>query len=83
MSELSTMYRLALNDGLEAMRKWVAETNHELPDDVWKLPKDCPLWRMGLSMAQADCILSAVRNEKAFSPSLDCVTPSPPPLSPP
>ncbi len=54
-------YQSDLDAGLIAMREWAARQTGPLPDDVWKLPKDCPLWSMELSLAQASAILAAVR----------------------
>jgi hypothetical protein len=57
-------YVAAINDGLEKAREWAA-TQETLPDDPWALPKDCPLWSMGLSLAQASGILGRLRAERA------------------
>ena len=61
-------YQQNADDGLAAMNKWLAEKNiqwRDLPDDPWKLPADCPIWKMGLSLAQAGWILASgrARNE--------------------
>lgn len=63
MSEAAvSAYKGVIDDGLAKMIAWVNENNiNELPEDVWQLPKDCPLWNLGLSLAQASGIHSVVR----------------------
>lgn len=63
------MYTAMIDGGLTAMRKWIAENGiKELPSDPFELPKDCPLWEMNLSLAQAGGIVSALRREMAGGP---------------
>lgn len=50
--------------GLDRLRQWAAAQEQALPDDAWKLPKHCPIWSMGLSLAQADAMLSVIRSER-------------------
>ncbi len=57
------MYREMIATGLEQMREW-AKYKPDLPNDPWKLPKDCPLWKMDLSLAQASGILNAIHWER-------------------
>jgi len=56
-------YQGNIANGLEAMRAW-AKDKPDLTGDVWKLPKDCPLWQMDLSLAQAAGILAAIHWER-------------------
>jgi hypothetical protein len=60
---LGIIYRENTGRGLDAMRIWAAD-KPDLTEDIWKLPKDCPLWNMGLSMAQAGAILAAIHWER-------------------
>ena len=57
-------YGSSIEKGRAALREWAAKQDEKLPDDPWKLPSDCPIWSMGLSLAQASGILSAVRAER-------------------
>jgi hypothetical protein len=51
------LYRGAIESGEAAMREWMKDRDPAiLPEDVWKAPSDCPLWKMGLSLAQAGSI---------------------------
>lgn len=62
---MSEFYAAAIDSGLAAMLAWMDEHKHtakDLPDDVWKSPKDCPLWKMGLSAAQAGGIYARARS---------------------
>lgn len=57
-------YEAATADAETRMRAWVLERHvivRDLPDDAWHLPPDCPLWHLGLSAAQAQGILAAVK----------------------
>ena len=45
------------------MRDWVKGRDVDLPGDPWKLPADCPLWGLDLSLSQASWILATVRSE--------------------
>ena len=57
-------YESNIHAGVQAMRDWMTAQTlapRDLPDDVWTLPKDCPLWTLGLSLAQASGILQSVR----------------------
>ena len=56
-------YAEAIDKGLTAARLW-AQTQATLPSDPWSLPSDCPLWSMGLSLAQASGILGKLRTER-------------------
>lgn len=42
-----------------ALRDWAAD--RVLPTSAWELPKDCPLWSMGLSLFQASWALAVHR----------------------
>ena len=47
----------AIDDGEAAMKAWMEGKDHKsLPDVVWDAPEDCPLWKSGLSIAQARSI---------------------------
>lgn len=50
---------------VKALREWQKGRTEPLPDDPWKLPKDCPIWNMGLSAYQAAWALARVRQEQA------------------
>jgi len=61
---MNSEYERSIAEGLTLMRDWIAD--HEinpktLPESPWNLPKDCPLWHLGLSLAQASGILATVR----------------------
>jgi len=56
-------YESDCQNGLMTFREWAAKQTDRLPDDPWKLPKDCPIWKLGLSLAQADGIFRTVRAE--------------------
>ncbi len=60
---MSNPYTAAIGNGLDKMREWAAD-KPDLTDDVWQLPKDCPLWSMNLSLAQASGILAAIHWER-------------------
>ncbi len=59
-------YEKAANAGVEVFRKWMEKegiTANDLPDSPWDLPTNCPLWTMGLSMAQSLCILGRAKEK--------------------
>jgi hypothetical protein len=50
---------------VSALDEWIKAKGIDpktLPERPWELPKDCPIWSMGLSMAQAWSILDEARN---------------------
>lgn len=50
----SDQYTAAIESGVQVMDEWMAANGiTSLPDSVWDLPKECPLWTLGLSYAQA------------------------------
>lgn len=63
----SDAYKGAISDGLDEVRKWMANGG-VLPESCWDLPKDCPIWSMGLSAAQAQGIVNALRTEASGGP---------------
>lgn len=55
-------YQRAIGTGVKEMERWMVESNVTmLPDDAWDLPRDCPLWGLGLSMAQLSLILAGAK----------------------
>lgn len=58
---MTTTYAEDANKAVDALREWAKD--HELPESPWDLPKDCPIWYMGLSLFQAGWALSKVRGE--------------------
>lgn len=61
MSDPAAAYTASADRAVVALREWA--DGRDLPDDPWKLPKDCPIWNMGLSLFQASWALAAVRRE--------------------
>lgn len=63
---MSNPYQGSIERGQKAFAEWRAKNPHvNINQSVWSLPKDCPLWHMGLSMAQAVGIVMAARKEEA------------------
>lgn len=59
---MNEAYEAAITDGEQAMREWMnGRDPKSLPDSVWECPSDCPLWTMGLSMAQAGGIYAKAK----------------------
>lgn len=66
---MSSAYVGAIDDGLQKTRAWIkAKGLTDLPEDPFKLPDDCPLWNLGLSLAQAGGIVAALRRELRGGP---------------
>ena len=66
--EQENAYQKAVDDALCVMRKWLAAGNtirFSRLRDAYDMPKSCPLWKMGLSFAQANAILGQLRWEVA------------------
>lgn len=60
---MSTPYVALTDVALAKLREWAE--GKDLPDDPWKLPKDCPIWKMGLTDFQAQFVLRRLRRERA------------------
>ena len=60
------LYERAIAEALLDTREWVERRKHTravLHEDVHKLPKDCPLWGAGLSLAQATLVWAKIWKE--------------------
>lgn len=60
---MSSPYETATNDGRRMLTEWMSQkgmTPADLPCSPWDLPADCPLWKMGLSLAQVLWIVEIV-----------------------
>ena len=58
-------YENNADKAVEALREW--NRKHcagPLPESPWDLPKDCPIWHMGLSAFQAGWALAQVKSEE-------------------
>ncbi len=59
---MSAGYIETLDTGLTSAFKWMDDNKiTELPDSVWECPQGCPIWEMGLSLAQAGGIYSKMK----------------------
>ena len=54
-------YASTIEAARERFAEWLVAQGDDyvLPESCWQLPSECPLWHSGLSMAQAQSILSA------------------------
>jgi len=60
-------YLDSLDSAERAMKEWMDRKvlrGSDLADDVFKAPEDCPLWNLGLSLAQAGSVWAAAKRGK-------------------
>lgn len=58
--------RAAVENAERLLREWVEEvgaTAELLRSSPWDMPRDCPLWHLDLTLAQACAVLAKVRGE--------------------
>lgn len=58
------LFQADVNGALAGMRQWLlAKHVVMLPSDAADMPRGCPLWQHGLSLAQADWVLAVLKQE--------------------